>query len=123
MTFDCIVVLGGGINSDSYLPKIAKVRVDKAIALYKTGKVPCIIMSGKWSINAKKNFPLSEAEAMEKYAVSQGVNKDDILVEKESQDTLGNAYFTKINFLNPAHWKKFLVVTTDFHVVRTKYLF
>ena len=123
MKHDVIIVLGGGINADGSLPAVVKKRVGKAVELYKKGMAPRLIMSGKWSINSKISYPCTEAEAMEEYAVLCGVERDDILVEKESQDTLGNAYWSKINFLKPAKWQDIVVVTSDFHIKRAKYLF
>lgn len=37
-------------------------------------------------------------------------------------DTIGNIYYTKINFLKPNQWKNITVVTSKFHLARTKYL-
>ncbi|MBI4141534.1 YdcF family protein [Candidatus Woesearchaeota archaeon] len=123
MKYDAIIVLGGGLDEKGCIPQIVKLRVDRAVELYKKSFAPRIIMSGKWSINTTKTFLLTEAEAMEQYAVSCGVCRDDVLTEKESQDTLGNAYLTKINFLKPAKWRNIVVITTDFHMPRTKFLF
>lgn len=123
MKYDAIIVLGGGINKDGSLPRVVKKRVDRAVELYKKGCASRLIMSGKWGVNSKITYPCTEAEAMEEYAVLCGARRDDVLVEKKSQDTLGNAYWSKITFLKPAKWNKFVVVTSDFHVKRAKYIF
>lgn len=123
MKYDAIIVLGGGINGDGYLPSIVKKRVSTAVDLYKKGRAPRLMMSGKWSVNSKITYPCTEAEAMKEYAVLCGARRDNVLVETKSQDTLGNAYWSKITFLKPAKWHKFMVVTSDFHVKRAKYIF
>ena len=40
-----------------------------------------------------------------------------------SRDTVGDAYFTKVNLVVPRFWKKVLVVTSDYHVSRTQEIF
>ena len=81
-------------------------------------------MTGKYGfwLDWQKQIPSRfEAEAMKEYAISEGVPTDLILIEQESKDTLGNAYFTKVNILEPNNWKNVLVITSDFHLERTKW--
>jgi uncharacterized SAM-binding protein YcdF (DUF218 family) len=72
---------------------------------------------------AKLYPPITEAKAMRDYAVKLEVPKDKILLEEQSNDTIGNAYFTKVDFLKPNNWKILVVVTSEFHMKRTKYIF
>ena len=83
-------------------------------------------MTGKYGfwLDWQKQIPVRfEAEAMKEYAVSERIPIDSILIEQDSKDTLGNAYFTKVNILEPNNWKNVLVITSDFHLERTKYIF
>lgn len=123
MQKDAIIILAGGIKQDGTLPNQARLRIKKGAQLYKNGIAPRIIMSGAYSFLTKHTPPKTEAEAMAEYAILSGVNKKDILLEKESQDTISNAYSTKINFLKPNNWKKIIVVTSNYHKLRTEYIF
>lgn len=123
---DAIVVLAGGVNKDGSLPDLPKKRVERGVELFKAHKAPKIIMSGKygfWLDYYKDVPPRSEAEAMKEYAVSLGVLEESIILEDTSKDTVGNAYFTKVNILEKNNWKKVIVVTSEFHLERTKFIF
>ncbi len=58
-------------------------------------------MSGNVSYKATFKASISEAQAMKDYAVSLGIGINQIFVETESKDTLGNLFFTKQNLLLP----------------------
>ena len=120
---DVIIVLAGGINSDGSLPNIPKYRVEKGVELYKQKVAPFLLMSGSWSFMLDYVPPTTEAKAMRDYAIKLNVPEDKILLEEKSNDTIGNAYFTKVDFLIPKNWKNVCVVTSEFHMERTKYIF
>lgn len=121
-----IIILGWQINQDGTLPDPAKTRVDKGVEYFKNGNFSRVIMSGKYALlkDFHGNIPLqSEAEAMKEYAMTLGVNEEVIFIEKESKDTVGNAYYTKTTLLEPNNWKTVTVVTSDFHLERAKIIF
>lgn len=123
MIKDVIIILGGGINSDGFIPDAVKYRIDKGVELFKNKVAPYFIMSGSWEFWAEHAPPRTEAEAMKEYAISLGVLEEKILLEESSKDTTGNAYFTKINFLKPKNWKNIIVITSDYHFKKAKYIF
>src|SRR3989338_5334202 len=121
-----IIVLGGGISPDGSLPEIPKKRVERGIELFREITAFKLIMSGKYGfwLDWQKNAPSrSEAIAMQEYALTLGMKAENILTEEDSKDTLGNAFFTKINILEPNKWTDITVVTSDYHLERTKYVF
>jgi hypothetical protein len=65
----------------------------------------------------------TEAAAMLDYAVSLGLPPSALLVEEESRDTIGNAYFVMRRYLEPNDWSSIRVVTSDFHIQRTAWVF
>ncbi len=121
--YDVIIVLGRGINSDGSLPNDSCLRVRKGFELFEQQLANKILMSGLWSYRLTENPVCSEALAMKKYAVELGINPDFILEENHSKDTLGNAYFSKVDFCLPNNWRNIAVVTSDDHLNRTKYIF
>lgn len=119
-----IVVLGGGIDLQGNLPLYIHQRLDKAIELYKTYPSSKLVLSGKYSfLYREKKPPLTEAHAMADYLRKKGVDKRQMLLENKSKDTIGNAYYLKKDFFIPFHEKKALIVTSEYHLTRVKYIF
>lgn len=93
---DYVVVLGSGLIDGYFVPPLLRSRIYRAIQFYdqqkkKTGRPPILVFSGgqgpdEW---------ISEAEAMQKYALSIGIPKEHTLVEKESTTTYENMLFSK----------------------------
>ena len=120
---DAIIILGGGIELDGSLPKTPQLRVEKGVDLYKQGVAPYLVMSTKWSFLNEYIPPRTEAAAMKEYAITLGVPEKSILMEEKSTDTIGNAYFVKVDLLKPHKWKNIVVVTSEYHIARSRYLF
>lgn len=121
--YDAIIVLGGGVDEQGNIPPNVGLRVSAATKLLKDGLAPRIIMSGKWGYSITYAPPCTEAAAMKASAVEQGANPDAILVEETSMDSVGNAYFCKVQLLAPNNWHRVLIATADHHIERAKYLF
>ena len=66
---------------------------------------------------------VTEAAAMASYAGSRGLPPSASLLEEESRDTIGNAYFVRTTWLDPNRWRAIRVVTSDFHIPRAAWLF
>ena len=119
-----VVVLGGGINLDGTLSAELIERVDLAIELYRSHQVKTLIMCGAYSYKATEIPKLTEAQAMSNYAASLGVSTKDIFVEDKSKDTIGNAYYSKILFLEPHNWHHLIIVASPNHShQRIEYIF
>ncbi|MBL4753402.1 MAG: YdcF family protein [Flavobacteriales bacterium] len=114
-----IVVLGGGINEKGELPIWVHSRLEMALSLYQEHEGVHLIMSGK----GRDNFPISEAEAMKTFLVDKGVNADAVLKESLSEDTIQNAYFTRLLHIEPNGIPKFKVITNEFHQARAAHIF
>lgn len=119
---DAIVVLGGGVEPDGTLPQVPRTRVKRAVEIYDGGVAPRIILSGRCGLTSPQPA-VTEAAAMAAYARELGVPDDALLLEEESRDTLGNAYFTREWYLEPNGWTSIRVVTSDFHLSRAAWVF
>src|SRR5687768_6781176 len=119
---DAIVVLGSTVNVDGSLLLHARQRAVRAAMLLAAGVAPRIIFSGRCNLTAEPPA-ISEAAAMAAFAESLGAPREAILLEEESRDTIGNAYFVGRRFLEPNGWSSIRVVTSDFHVPRTTWVF
>jgi len=120
---DAIIVLGTTVNDDGSLPLPARQRVERAAWVYAQGVAPRLIFSGQCGLSRDGPPACSEASAMAAYARSLGVPPHVVLLEEESRDTIGNAYFVARRFLEPNDWSTVRVVTSDFHVPRTAWVF
>ena len=139
------VVLGGGLKKIEmqgqtwYEPaEQAKARLDRAYALFQAGEVDCIITTGKYSIAATVDpdvvGPKTEAEVGKKYLIATAgaqatgvagtqVLEARIFYEDQSVDTIGNAWFVKTLCLEPLGIRSCVVVTSDYHVNRSRIIF
>lgn len=120
---DAIVVLGSAVNDDGSLPLHARQRAVRAAMLHAAGVAPRVIFTGRCSLTAPEPQSVSEAAAMAAYAESLGTPAGAILLEEQARDTIGNAYFVGRRFLEPNAWTSIRIVTSDFHVPRTTWVF
>ncbi len=69
-------------------------------------------------------FPIDESEASAEYLVNQhGIDSNKILIDSWSKDTIGNAYFALTNFCIPRGLQKLIVITSEFHMPRSRLIF
>ena len=117
---DFIIILGSKINADGTLPPLLKGRADKAINFgsnqYQATKKDIIyIPSG----GQGKDEVISEAEAIKKYLVKNGIKEKQIIIENKSTSTTENMKFSKnkIDKINKS--AKISFATTSYHVFRS----
>ncbi len=122
-TSDVIIVLAGGIRVNGDLPQSVLLRVEAACKLFQEKRALKILMAGRWSLFLKQNPPTTEAEAMKQYAISLGVPHEAILKEEASNNTTSNAFHVWKQFLRPQQWHNIIVITSDYHLRRTQYIF
>lgn len=120
---DAIIVLGGGIEPDGSLPRVAQARVDRAVELFENGVAPYMIFSGRCGLGERGDPAVTEAAAMARHARERGIPEEALLLEEESKDTLGNAYFTWARYLEPNDWASVRIVTSDYHMSRAFWVF
>lgn len=107
---DYVVVLGAGLIGERVTPLLAS-RIRKGIKVYKANPGSKLIMSG----GQGPDEVVSEAFAMKNYALEQGIDENDIILEDKSTSTEENIIFSK-KFI-PVD-KSFAVVTNYYHVYR-----
>jgi uncharacterized SAM-binding protein YcdF (DUF218 family) len=119
MEATAIIVLG--INPTNGLEELHS-RVAQGIKEFKKSKNAKLILSGGYYRRIERDPGFREAELMKEYALSKGFSKNNILIETQSRDTLGNAYFTK-PLVDSLPAKKVIVVSSKFHCRKAKYFF
>lgn len=117
---DYLIILGCQVRPDGSLYPLIQARVDRAIKFYqeqleKTGKKAVFIPSG----GQGSDETISEAAAMKRYLLEQGIPEGQILVEDQSKNTVQNMCFSKklIEARDPN--AKAAFSTTNFHVFRS----
>jgi len=68
-------------------------------------------------------FVLHESTAYASFLMRRGLPASHLLKETSSYDTVGNAYFSATMHAAPAAWRRLAVVTSDFHMPRTRAIF
>ena len=80
-----------------------------------------LILTIGWAYrnDTDKSIGLSVRE----YLLSKGIKDKFIKTDINSRDTVGDAVFSKINFVDTYNIDSLIVVTSDYHVLRTKQIF
>ncbi len=113
--FDYVIIHGAGLSGGEKLTKLLAKRVDKAILVYRKDPTPpYLIPSGGRGDDEK----ISEAEAMKRYLIENGIPADHILAEDQSATTFENIANSKkiIEARGGRHYTA--LVTSNYHVYR-----
>lgn len=123
--YDAILIPGGGIGADGEPHPWVKARLDHAIALH---DAEYLITLSAGTVHKplpldEHGSPIFEALAAARYLSKHGIHPDMILAETCSYDTIGNAYFSRVIHVEPAGLRKLCVITSEFHMPRTRAIF
>lgn len=116
-THDVAIVLGAGVAKGGLPSRALLRRAAHAVALYQSGRVPCLLMSG-----GVGRYPPAEAVLMRDAALAAGVPEAALRIEPLSRDTLENAAFCK-PIVAAEGWRRVLLVSDGYHLPRALYTF
>ena len=105
----CILVLGCAVWADNEPSPMLKDRLDTAIALYKAGVAPKLLLSGD-----NRFVEYSEPDCMYRYTLAQGVPEEDIFLDFAGFSTYESVYRAHAVFLVD----RAIVVTQKYHLFR-----
>jgi len=120
MKYDCIIVLANEMDINGNLNAESLGRINLACEQY-FNKVSDKLITCGWDY--RKDSELFIGNVLKSYAINLGVPAEVIIAELNSRDTVGDAFFTKVNIIEKTNWKNLLVVTSDYHVLRTAKIF
>jgi vancomycin permeability regulator SanA len=107
------LVLGAGLRPDGQPSDVLAARVDTAVALYRTGRVRTLVMSGDNSVES-----YDEVSAMKQRAVDGGVADRDVLLDYAGFRTLDSCARVRSVYGQ----REVLVVSQRFHLSRAVFL-
>lgn len=116
---DAIVVLGGGVWSDTTLGDESLRRVVYGIRLHQRGLAPLIVLSGPERVSPPT---IPEADVRAKLARDMGIPAGSILLEKTARTTYEESVRIA-DLLRPHKASRILLVTESLHMRRAKLLF
>ena len=100
---DAVIVLANQMDENGLLNSESKARANKAVEILNEREISHIVTCG-WAYRNDSDIKI--ADAFKSYIVnSLGVNPSKVITELNSRDTVGDAYFTKINLALSLDWK------------------
>lgn len=133
--YDVILVMGGGRPKNPQTPPVwVQNRLDAAARIYnhqyrEADRKPAILAVNGLSSHVvcplnDKGLPVRHSGAAAQYLVrKRGIEAENIFMETTSYDTIGGAFFSRVQFTEIRGWRRLLVVTCDWHVSRVKAVF
>lgn len=111
---DAAVVLGNQVFSDGVPSPRLAARLDKALALYRDGVCPVIIVSGGIGKEG-----VDEAEAMAAYLFRREIPEHAVVIDSSGVNTAATARFAS-RWLSENNGSSIIVVSQFFHLLRTR---
>ena len=123
--YDAMLIPGGGVKDTGEIPPWVKARLDRALEI---SDAEYIITLSAGTVHRpppldQNGFPIFESIAGGRYLINHGINPKTVLAETCSYDTVGNAYFSRVIHVEPRELRKLLIITSEFHMSRTKAIF
>ena len=107
------LVLGAFVSERGTPSYVLRQRLDKAVELYKAGKIERILVSGD---HGKKNY--DEVNGMKEYLLKNGVPLKDIFLDHAGFDT----YSSMVRAREIFEVDSVIIITQRFHLTRSVYI-
>ena len=114
---DCIVVLGARVYPDGRMSLVLRERAAAALAAWREGLAPYIIVCGAQG----ENEPRAEALVMAEYLRSEGVPEERIISDSESYNTRQNID-NAAAIMHARGWQSAIITTSDYHMERALWI-
>ncbi|CAG7648383.1 hypothetical protein PAECIP111802_04196 [Paenibacillus allorhizosphaerae] len=110
---DVGIVLGAALWQTTPSPAL-KERLNRAVELYRSGKIRNIIVSGGYD---RKDSELTEAEGMRNYLMEKGIPEKAIFLENHATSTYENMKLSQA-IMQQRHFVSAVIITHRYHAVR-----
>ncbi|RZM75424.1 hypothetical protein DYY88_21055 [Leptolyngbya iicbica LK] len=104
MAIDAVLIPGGGLSALGEVTPWVQARLERAIALQPAPRWFMPLSAGtthKPPPLDAHGFPILESVAAAHYLHQRGIEGDRIVPETVSLDTIGNAYFARVQHVEP----------------------
>ena len=123
-----IFVLAGGQLKDGNVNAWVKERLNLVLSIKQNNKDAIIYCIGGGTYHKKPihniyGHVIHESRSCSNYLIEKGINYTDIKREWSSYDTIANGYFSFTNFILPMNMDECVLITSEFHMKRTKEIF
>ncbi len=123
---DAVLIPGGGLTASGDVVPWVQARLERAIALSPPPQFFIPLSAGtthKPPPMDVNGFPILESVAAASYLQTRGIEGSRILPETVSLDTIGNAYFARLQHIEPLQLRRLHIITSAFHLPRTQAIF
>jgi uncharacterized SAM-binding protein YcdF (DUF218 family) len=110
---DVGIVLGSSLKDNKASASLQE-RLDRAVELFKEGRIPAIIVSGGLD---RTDFILTEAEGMRNYLLERGIPDRVIVMEQQATSTYENLLFSQ-QLMSQHGWHSSVIITHRYHMLR-----
>jgi uncharacterized SAM-binding protein YcdF (DUF218 family) len=127
IVYDAVIVLSGGLTREGVPQPWVQARLDAAVPYISESTY--VILNSRGTPHkppplSDSGHPIDECHASAEYLTkTHGVRDEMILLDAWSYDTMGNAFFALVNHVLPREFSSVLVVTSEFHMTRTRVVF
>ena len=115
-----LVILSHLMDHAGKLGDESKDRANLAIEIFRKDNVELILTIG-WAYRNEIDLPIGLS--VREYLLSKGISDHHIKTDINSRDTVGDAIFCKVNFVDVYDIDQLFIVTSDYHVLRTQLIF
>ena len=116
----CLVVLSHLMSEKGVLGVESLARAKLAIDIFKAGNFRFLVTIG-WAYRSDCDIPISDV-VRDYITQNSDIDSSSIISLPDARDTVGDAYFC-LQFSQLKNVKELFVVTSDYHVYRTKMIF
>lgn len=116
-----IIILSHHMDQAGKLGCESLSRANLAIDTFLTKPNIELILTIGWAYRKDTDKPIGLS--VKEYLLSKGIEDKSIKIDINSRDTVGDAVFSKINFVDIFNIDSLIVVTSDYHVIRAKQIF
>ncbi|WP_193746484.1 YdcF family protein [Ruegeria sp. ANG-R] len=109
------------MDADANLGSESRARLERAAALHHESPFDLFLTSG-WAYREDCTQKIGAVMADE-LQTTYAIDRSKIVVDTNSRDTVGDAYFLRRNAIIPMRIRDLVVVTSDYHVERTGFIF
>jgi uncharacterized SAM-binding protein YcdF (DUF218 family) len=126
--YDAVICLGGGLDDQGQPHPFVSERIRTASLL--SNDTQYFVLSSRGTTHKPPptdavGFPLDESvvSARSLLELLPDLPKSSVLLDRWSLDTIGNAWFALVNFVEPLEMTHVCVVTSKFHMPRSESIF